>query len=143
MRPRRVAALIVSAALAWVGCGIEPRLCTTEARSGLVLRVTDAVTGEPALRGSSVRVVDGSYSERVSVDADGIPVIETSGGGRTQLPPSVFGEVFAGAYERAGTYQVTVSKPGYREWSRRVRLAAEPECGHVEGQRLDVVLERI
>lgn len=48
---------------------------------------------------------------------------------------------FYGAYERAGRYDITISKPGYQTWQRTNIRVSEDEC-HVRTVRLDALLER-
>lgn len=54
-----------------------------------------------------MRVTDGTHSERLEPMA---------------------GSVYVGAYERAGTYTVIVSHPGYRQWQRMGVVVERDEC---------------
>ncbi|HVE91966.1 MAG TPA: hypothetical protein VNE62_06675 [Actinomycetota bacterium] len=98
--------------------------------------------GQPGLNGATVTIADGSYREVVTVGDSGEPRIHVSGGSSTQLKPVVReGLTVGGANERPGRYLVTVTKPGYREWSRRVVVKEEPSGCHVETRELEVRLE--
>lgn len=69
--------------------------CTEEAVAGLNIVVKDATTGEVLSDGVVVSAQDGAYGE----------VLE--------LVPGSNPATFAGAWERAGTYVITVQKSGY------------------------------
>ena len=112
--------LIGSAALALVAAACSrtpepPVACTMEARPGIAVAVTDSATGQPVTGAVTLVLREGTHVERVEGTTPG-------------------GEIFA-AYERAGTYEVTVAAPGYRIWRRTgVRVTAD-EC-HVRATRL-------
>ena len=84
--------------------------CTADARPGIVIEVSDSVTGAPITRGYTVIVAEGAYRDSVSFPLEG------------PLPYPVF------AVERRGTYTVTVRADGYADWIRTgVRVTAD-EC---------------
>jgi hypothetical protein len=66
--------------------------CTDEAVAGITIYVFDQTTGDP-ICDATVTITDGAY---------------------TETPTAITSSTcyFAGAYERAGTYDVTVSAPG-------------------------------
>lgn len=90
-------------------CGTsDPIFCTEEARAGVVVEVFEAVTGAPILRDATLTLKDGEYVESNS---------------------DVFsGRFLAGAWERAGTYEVTVEKSGFVAWRRTGVEVTADEC---------------
>jgi hypothetical protein len=75
--------------------------CTTVVVPAIRVTVIDSVTGESRERGSTVRARDGSF-----VDSRVVPDDSTLAPFPIQL-----------ADERAGTYVVSVSRAGYRDWT--------------------------
>ena len=69
---------------------VEPVRCTLEARARIIVEVFDAMNGESITEGSTMTLRDGDS-------------VETSTGVIALL----------GAYEREGTYYVSVAHPGY------------------------------
>ena len=119
MKTLSALAMIVVALL---GCSSSPidAVCTLEFRYGLVVYVNDSLTNTPVASGSSLVARDGSYKDSVAYPA-----------GRPEL--NALPLVSAG--ERAGTYQVTVTKPGNIPWSmNNVRVTAN-QC-HVNEVKL-------
>ncbi len=114
-----VATLI--AALATSGCSWAPTVCTDEARSTLSVQVRDARTGEPAAVGARGSIREGAYTDSLTV-----------------VSPSAMTAV--NTFERPGTYDVTVTKPGYRTWTAEdVRVTADA-C-HVRSRSILAKLE--
>ena len=113
--------------LAAVGCSGSPSgVCTLEFRYGLSVYVTDSLTGTATASGASLVVRDGPFKDSVSHPS-----------GRPEFDASPL--LTAG--ERAGTYQISVSKPGYLPWSRsNVRITAN-EC-HVNPVSVTALLQR-
>lgn len=95
--------------------------CTEEARAGLNITVKNAVTNQILGTGITVKATDGNYIETLEFfDA--------------------INPVFSGAWEREGTYIVTVSGVGYITFvSGSVTVTAD-EC-HVIPQQLQVILQ--
>jgi hypothetical protein len=110
-----VAALVLSSA-----CNepFAPGACTTEAVAGITVD----------LRRESGQTLPAD-------DADGRAVDER--GEVAELEP--FLDRLIGAWERAGTYTVTVDKPGFQSWVREEVEVEEGEC-HVVPVRLEAVL---
>jgi hypothetical protein len=102
-------------------CSDAPTLCTTEGRSALSVEVRDARTGEPAAVGARGSIREGAYTDTLTV-----------------VGPSTMTAM--DTYERAGTYDVTVTKPGYRTWTAEdVRVTADA-C-HVRSRTIQAKLE--
>lgn len=123
---RRGAAALLAALTIGSGCFLEPGDCTTELRFGLMVLVRDAATGAPAGHGATVTAQDGEYIETLHFN------------GGPGLPDSLS---FAGAGKRAGHYEITVAKPGYRTWGRRGVEVKSGPC-HVRPVTLRVRLRR-
>lgn len=76
----------------------NPTVCTTEARAGIVISVVDSATGSPIACGAHAVITAPGFAE----DVDNTPPL-----------PCDDRSAIAGAYERPGTYSVTVSRQGY------------------------------
>lgn len=91
-------------------CGSDDVVvCTTEARSGLAVTVRDSTSGSPVTSGAEVVAREGAYADtaRASLISSG---------------------VYSLAIERAGTYEVTVDHPAYRQWRRTGVVVTRDEC---------------
>lgn len=77
--------------------------CTTEVRAGIEVKVLDAVTDASIGEYATGSLVDGAYSEALAALGSG-----------TESDDNPY--LLAGARERAGTYDVTVSLEGYQSW---------------------------
>lgn len=109
---KRLAALFVIpvGAASLAACGDDstgPIACTEEFRYGVTIEVRDGGTGEPAAVGAEGTLTEGDYVEALMV----------------------FGEDrMLGAGERAGTYDVLITKPGYEAWSASPVTVTADEC---------------
>ena len=104
---------------------LEPVWCTTDVRPGLIVEVRDSADGALAIEDVHATAQEGTYVDTLLVRTWDI----RTGKGRSR----------SGVHERAGTYTVTVRKPGYREWVLSdVRLTRD-EC-HVITRQLQVRL---
>jgi len=80
----------------------EPVACTASIEAGILIQVTDSASGNPISCAARAVVTAGTYSETVD---------NPSG-------PACFDTAILGAvFERAGTYAITVSKPGYLDFA--------------------------
>jgi hypothetical protein len=95
--------------------------CTEEARAGLNITVKNAVTNQILGEGITVKATDGNYTETLELFNANNPV-------------------FSGAWERAGTYIVTVSDDGYVTFVSESITVTSDEC-HVIPQQLQVTLQ--
>jgi len=92
--------------------------CTDEARPAILVTVRDSITNVPV---SGARVI--ARSATIADTAQGLP------DGTYPL-----------AYERPGTYQVTVERSGYRLWTRANVRVTRDEC-HVQTVSLMALLQ--
>ncbi len=103
-------------------CKKDDGFCTEELRAGLTVAVT--LEDLPDILSSDITVIasDRSYTEELRyVYASNIN--------------------FAGAYERAGTYFVTVSKEGFQTFVSNPIIVSEDKC-HVITKNLEIVLKK-
>ncbi len=96
-----------------LGACTSPYFCTTEARAAISVSAIDADTRTPVTGWHGI-VRDGDYRDSLR-----------------------FG---GAAYERAGTYTVTIEAVGYQTWTRGGIVVTDGEC-HVNG--VSVVAELI
>ncbi len=101
----------------------EPVLCTLEARPGIEIEVRDAVTGEAAAAGAVGIATENAFADTLMAFSDGVPLVLT------------------GLYERAGTYEVLITKAGYHAWRVSGVKIERDEC-HVKTVRLEARLLR-
>lgn len=94
--------------------------CTEEARAGLNVTVKNAITGVVLGEGITVVAADGTYTETLE----------------SFESPSVF----AGAWERAGNYTLTVSSEGYQTHVTEIIPVTAGVC-HVNGEEVTVMLQ--
>jgi hypothetical protein len=106
--------------------------CDMIVRPGIVAHITHAETTQPLADSATGVVIDGSYS-------DSLKARPFDGAGPVLAPGAVLRYA---AYERAGTYTVFVTRPGFRNWSTGgVRVVAvESECNRVRTVTLEVAL---
>ena len=96
---------------------VEPGLCTTEARAGIVVHVADSVTGSETFAGLEGTLVDPPYDESmIALEAH-----------------------LVGAFERVGVYTVEVRAEGYQPWSRAGVAVRAGSC-HVRSVELEARL---
>jgi hypothetical protein len=95
--------------------------CTLEARAAVSIDVRDSVTNAAVGRGSTIIARDGAYADTAEITG-------------------VFDGPYGLAYERAGTYTVTVDQQGYRPWSRAGIRVTKDEC-HVRGVSITARLQ--
>jgi hypothetical protein len=101
-------------------------ICTTEYVPALSIDVFDKETGLPNACGVTVVVQDGDYIEEISNEA----------GNNCQEDFT-----FKAAGERAGTYDITVSKEGYIDWVHYDTEVTENIC-HVNTISVQAYLEK-
>lgn len=96
-------------------------VCTAEARAGLNVYVRDSLTNQPLTKGISVTARDGSYTDTLQ------NISGMSG--------------FSGAWERKGTYIITVESSGYVTYISNPVTVSADEC-HVIPQVIIVLLRQ-
>lgn len=118
-------AMLLLGSLVWLAgsaCTTEEAVCYDYAAAGLNVRVVEETTGEP-MCSVQVTATDGDYFEALR---------QSENRGNCS---------YSGAVERPGTYRIAVSKEGYvSKTVDDVVVTTEPECGHVVGQVIEVVL---
>jgi hypothetical protein len=95
-------------------------VCTQEVKAGLAVTVSLGSESSITADGVAVVATDGNYSENLSV----INVVD---------------RMFFGAWERAGTYIITVSKEGYQTYTSEPITVTADVC-HVITELRHVVL---
>jgi hypothetical protein len=123
LRPTLAIGIVASVTLLLPACAVEA--CDTGIFPSIVVEVRDSLTGAAAADGAEGRVIDGSFIADLDVydvDPEGVP-----------LSLAMLGE-------RAGTYTVQVTKPGYSLWERRNVQVDDSGC-HTEQVRLSARLE--
>jgi hypothetical protein len=119
-------ALILSACGSSLSGG---RVCTEDFRYGLNVTVVDSVTNAPPA--SAVLIArSGAFVDSVGPRT---PMQFVQNG-----PPVL---LLSSAGERAGTYDLTVRSPGYRDWTRTGVEVTEDEC-HVRPITLSARLQK-
>ena len=98
------------------------KACTDEARAGIRLSLMELGGSPLETDGVTVTVTDGSFAESRVVPGD-----------RADVPVLL-------AFERAGTYSITVTADGYDVWtSEGVRVTREDSC-HVATTSVEAAL---
>lgn len=95
--------------------------CTEEYVPGLIVTVKDAETGAILNEGVAVTAIDGDYSE----DLEAISEMSSD---------------FYGAFERQGSYIISVYKEGYAEYTSDVIEVGADRC-HVITEEVTVELQ--
>ncbi len=89
-------------------------ICAAYAAAALNVEIRDSLTGAvPALTGLSVVARAGAYADSVKL---------------APFPPAYYGGSVPLAYERQGTFTVTVRADGYSPWSRSGIVVTADEC---------------
>jgi hypothetical protein len=97
----------------------EQVMCTMEARSALAIVVVDSATGAGLASAAMAVVTEGAFTDTLrGVDS-----------------------LLSGVHERAGTYRVEVTAPGYQPWMREGVLVTRDVC-HVQTVSLRAPLAR-
>lgn len=126
-------ALVVLALIAMTFIGCRPTapapdttaskpsvMCTMQAVPALIVDAVDSATGAPATRGATIVVRSATFADSASAPDD---------------------QPIGLAHEKAGTYTVTVTKPGYQPWSKPGIVVGRDEC-HVLPERVTAKLRR-
>jgi hypothetical protein len=109
-----------------VACsGSTSPVCTLEMRPALAVYVKDSVTRAGVASGASLVVREGSYKDSVAAP---------------NSRPDLDNSALLAAGERAGTYQVSVLKPGYATWVQSDVRVTSTKC-HVNTVNLTALLQ--
>ncbi len=99
----------------------DPIFCTTEAVPGLEIKVKSKTTDAFLIEGITVIARDGDYIETL------LNIENTN--------------TFIGAYERTGTYFITVSGSGYETFTTENPIVVEKDICHVITKIHEIILE--
>ena len=120
MRTQTCVALAVSAAVAGA-CRSEDAVWVGVGAWGFAVTAVDGASGAPAAAGATLVARSGAYADSMTATRDD--------------------EVLYGADDRPGRYDLTVRKPGYREWAR-AGLVVPATCGTIPTTSLTARLVR-
>jgi hypothetical protein len=121
---RRIPLSLVLASLVLAGCSKKPVveeqvMCTMEARPALAVVVLDSATGTGLAQVAMAVAREGVFADTLrGTDS-----------------------IVSGAHERAGTYRVELSAPGYADWSRD-GIKVDRDACHVQTAQLRALLVR-
>ena len=116
--------LIAASTLGSAACHLAS--CTLIAHNAVEIEVRDSITGEPAADSATGRITRGTQAFDLQLTgwtAEHVGLWLTSRG------------------SGPGTYQVEVSKPGYRTWQQSGVVVTEGDCG-MNTVRLQARLQR-
>jgi hypothetical protein len=110
--------------LVLVGCDGEMNqiVCTEEARSSVTLKILDSGTGEPVSEATITYSVDGGSDTSLEC-TDVEEFVDNCGS-------------FPLTYEVDGTFEITVSSPGYADKTRTITIEMTADGCHVVGKVL-------
>lgn len=100
-------------------------VCTQEFRPALMVYVKDSLTNTGTASGASLVVREGTFKDSVAFP---------------DARPELNDLNLNAAGERAGTYEVAVSKPGYSTWIKSNVRVTKNEC-HVNTVQLTALLQ--
>lgn len=127
---RQPAAVLISLAIAGSACTNDPPTgpCTADLRPGIVVTIRDAATGEPVAGQAIGQVEDHRYVDSLrAYGYEGTPSVLASR---------------AAAFERSGTYEVTVFAADYQPWILQdVEVLESPDSCHVVTVELEANLQ--
>jgi len=115
----------IVASVTWLASACVGPCDTTIIVPSIIVEVRDSVTGAAAAAGADARAIDGDFMVVLAahdVDSAGAPLS------------------LAMLAERAGTYTVRVTKPGYSAWERRNVQVDDRGC-HAEQVQLTAKLQ--
>ena len=95
--------LLIAASCSGSSDPLPSPICTADFRYGLEVYVNDSLTSAHIASGASLVARDGTFKDSVALPA-----------ARPEVDPFPL----KSAGERAGTYDITVTRPGYQAWTR-------------------------
>ncbi|WP_299433961.1 hypothetical protein [uncultured Aquimarina sp.] len=100
---------------------LDPVFCTEELRAGLEISVKDATNIDAFLiSGITVVVMDGTYTETL------VNFTDT--------------DTFVGAFERTGTYTLTIRGDGYETFTSTIPIIVDKDICHVITESREIIL---
>jgi hypothetical protein len=125
-----VSAAVLTSALA--ACRSTSGACAGQGHFAVTTEIRDAVSGRATAYGAKLVIRSGQYAD------------STFGSGAYAAKDSLVATTLFAGLDRAGTYSVTVSKPGYQTWVQQdVQAKPVDDCGTVDGVVLQVMLQPI
>lgn len=100
---------------------LDPIFCTDELRPGLEITVLSAVDNAIITSGITVIARDSDYTETL------VNFNETT--------------TFVGAFERTGTYLLTISGDGFEEFSSTIPIIVDKDICHVITESREIVIQ--
>ena len=98
----------------------DPVFCTTELRPGLEITVLDAANNMPIVTGITVVATDNDHTETL------VNFANTN--------------IFVGAFERTGSYTITVSGDGYETFTTDSPIIVDEDICHVLTESMEILL---
>lgn len=105
--------LLIAASCSGSSDPLPSPICTAVFLYGLDVYVNDSLTNAHIASGASLVARDGTFKDSVAFPA---------------ARPEVDAFPLKSAGERAGTYTITVTKPGYQAWTRTSVKVTSDEC---------------
>jgi hypothetical protein len=110
------------------GCDLTEPICTADFRYGLSVAVGDSITRVTPDASILVVATDGFFTDSARIQAN-----------VTGAPRGLGGVALAG--ERSGRFDLRVTAPDYRPWTRQGIVVGRDEC-HVQGVTVEAWLQR-
>lgn len=127
MTRRAAPTLALIPVLALTGCGwLVGTVCLDYSAAGLQVFVVDSITGGSVVTENEVVAIDGEYADTAAA---------------FEFAPGTRAEALL-AFERPGTYRVTVTAEGYRPWAKDGVRVTEGEC-HVQTVELEALMQPV
>ena len=120
--------VLVLVAMVFAGCDMTGPICTADFRYGLLVTVGDSITRVTPDASILVVATSGSFTDSARIPAN-----------VTGVPRGLGGVPLAG--ERSGRFDVRVTAPDYRPWTRQGIVVGRDEC-HVQGVTVEAWLQR-
>ncbi|GAA0714636.1 hypothetical protein GCM10009430_08100 [Aquimarina litoralis] len=100
---------------------LDPIFCTDELRPGLEITVLSSVDSSIITSGITVVAKDGEYTETL------VNFNETT--------------IFVGAFERTGTYFITITGEGFQEFSSTMPIIVDKDICHVITESREIIIQ--
>ncbi|MGY3795292.1 hypothetical protein [uncultured Aquimarina sp.] len=100
---------------------LDPIFCTDELRPGLEITVLSSVDNTIVTSGITVIAKDGDYTETL------VNFNETA--------------TFVGAFERTGTYLITINGDSFQEFSSSIPIMVDKDICHVITESREIVIQ--